>query len=376
MKLLFIITMGHCSSDICLVNRNKIFERLVEFSSHAKTAEENFELFFTEAVVNAGKAHQQELANFLTNQFSLADKAYSDLTAIVMSSPGECFNFEERRRLGKILEIYLEDKKSHIQFLWNGVIFGVLGHDLNGKVTQPLLLDHFFTFRLSETLRNHVEFLANEYKITLSKPDRFLVRNEVTSVVDRHLELGMFDSKEALKRTIFNGWILDKGLCKGLLRHVFEVNDTIGDFGAGGGHYSTWFNETGIVVSYAYDGTPLIEAVTDGKVTFMDLTEHQTMDRSFDWVFSIEVAEHIPKEFELEYLRNLQYHSSKGLIISWANSLVGLGHVNVKSFEEVIEFIESNASMTFDHDLTRLVRGSIHLEYIKKGFGIFRKKLQ
>lgn len=50
-----------------------------------------------------------------------------------------------------------------------------------------------------------------------------------------------------------------------------------------------------------YDGAENIESVTNGFVKFLDLTEEQDIDKS-DWTMSIEVAEHIPKNYEEIYL--------------------------------------------------------------------------
>jgi hypothetical protein len=46
-----------------------------------------------------------------------------------------------------------------------------------------------------------------------------------------------------------------------------DVLPTVGDLGAGGGHYSTWLNETGLVRAYAFDGIPEIEEVMPEKFT-------------------------------------------------------------------------------------------------------------
>ncbi|KAF4698200.1 hypothetical protein FOZ63_012553, partial [Perkinsus olseni] len=77
-----------------------------------------------------------------------------------------------------------------------------------------------------------------------------------------HTKSGAFDNLEALKRTTFDTWGLDTGLLRGIMQHIViphynYINSdvmSIGDLGAGGGHYSQWFNNTGIVYAYAFDG--------------------------------------------------------------------------------------------------------------------------
>jgi len=55
----------------------------------------------------------------------------------------------------------------------------------------------------------------------------------------------------------------------------------------------------------AYDGSPFSEEASEGKVQHMDLTVPQYGLPVYDWVLSLEVAEHIPAEFEAVYLDNL-----------------------------------------------------------------------
>lgn len=45
------------------------------------------------------------------------------------------------------------------------------------------------------------------------------------------------------------------------------------DLGAFGGHYSSWLNDTGLVTAYAFDGTPRVEELTQGRVRYAPLQE-------------------------------------------------------------------------------------------------------
>jgi len=59
-------------------------------------------------------------------------------------------------------------------------------------------------------------------------------------------------------------------------------------------------------------------------------------------VISLEVGEHIPKQFQDIYLENLTSHCKKYLIISWAlKGQGGYGHVNELNNDEIIPIIES-----------------------------------
>merc|ERR1719247_3562508 len=101
---------------------------------------------------------------------------------------------------------------------------------------------------------------------------------------------GRFSTMEALRRDTFDEYQPDKGLLRGLLRHVFPVDAAVADFGAGSGHYSKWLNDTGLVTAYAFDGSPDIELVTKSVVQTADLGKPLQLWRRFDWVLCIEVA--------------------------------------------------------------------------------------
>jgi hypothetical protein len=55
----------------------------------------------------------------------------------------------------------------------------------------------------------------------------------------------------------------------------------------------------------AFDGAPFCEETSEGRVQFMDLTVPQYGIPLYDWVISLEVAEHIPSKYESIYLDNL-----------------------------------------------------------------------
>jgi tryptophanyl-tRNA synthetase len=38
----------------------------------------------------------------------------------------------------------------------------------------------------------------------------------------------------------------------------------------------------------------------------------------YDWIISLEVAEHIPEKYEAVYLDNIFRHAKEGIILSWA----------------------------------------------------------
>lgn len=82
-----------------------------------------------------------------------------------------------------------------------------------------------------------------------------------------------------------------------------------------------------------YDGYPGTPELTNGLGHVADLSQRQNFGM-YDWVFSIEVGEHIPKQFEKNFLHNLTSHAKTGIILSWAEEEQdGIGHVNCRSQE-------------------------------------------
>jgi tryptophanyl-tRNA synthetase len=63
-------------------------------------------------------------------------------------------------------------------------------------------------------------------------------------------------------------------------------------------------------------GAGNIEEFTNGFLKFFDLTIPLSLPRK-DWVFSLEVGEHIPHQFEGMVLRNFHAHNCKGIVMSW-----------------------------------------------------------
>ena len=83
--------------------------------------------------------------------------------------------------------------------------------------------------------------------------------------------------------------------------HLFtsKLGKHVGSFGDGPGEYKRLLDETGTLASYtAYDGSPFASENSQGRVSHLDFTIDAFGLPAFDWVLSLEVAEHIPAEFE------------------------------------------------------------------------------
>tara|TARA_Y100000034_G_C6794219_1_gene355829 strand:- start:294 stop:857 length:564 start_codon:yes stop_codon:yes gene_type:complete len=128
----------------------------------------------------------------------------------------------------------------------------------------------------------------------------------------------------------------DEGLLEALKAVVAE-QETLVDFGCGDASYSKAIAETGIKVE-AYDGNPNAKEVSGGFASTLDLSEPFDLKKKFDVVMCLEVAEHLPKEYEDILIDNLLKHVNGYLIISWAiPGQGGVGHFNEQPNEYVRE---------------------------------------
>lgn len=160
----------------------------------------------------------------------------------------------------------------------------------------------------------------------------------------------------------------DPGLMGELIRLCKENNiDIIYDFGCGAGKYVKQFVK-GRIVAFGYDGNPITEEFDHCQV--LDLSSNFNLP-PVDLILSLEVGEHIPKEYEQTFINNLFKSTDKYLILSWAiPGQGGYGHVNEKTNEEVIELIPMN----FNVELTKKFRDSVtEVPWFKNTLMVFEK---
>ena len=111
--------------------------------------------------------------------------------------------------------------------------------------------------------------------------------------------------------------------------HLNTTSFDVMELGAGMGCYTQYLASRGVPIR-AYDGSPTVAQKTDGLVQTADLSRRQSLGPRADWVFCIEVAEHIPPQFEEALLSNVHEHNRKGVVLSWSSLKPphGNGHVN------------------------------------------------
>lgn len=159
----------------------------------------------------------------------------------------------------------------------------------------------------------------------------------------------------ANKRRVGGNDYIDKRFASFLM--LLFANSSVTDFGCGLGQYGKEFLKKDIPW-VGYDGAENIESVTNGFVKFLDLTEEHDIDKS-DWTMSIEVGEHIPKEYEEMYLYNILNPAKKGVLLSWAlPDQPGHYHVNGKKNKIVICLMEA-VGFSFDTAKTNALRNTV-----------------
>lgn len=165
----------------------------------------------------------------------------------------------------------------------------------------------------------------------------------------------------------------DMKLVKALSK--FFKGKTVGSFGDGPGAYKREIEKIGEVKLYdAYDGAPFCEETSAGRVKFLDLTVPQYGVPIYDWIISLEVAEHIPSKFESVYIDNLVRHSREGIVMSWAKpGQGGLAHINNRAPAYAIKVMEVRGLM-LDKNATESLRLASSFHWLHDNTKVFVRK--
>jgi len=150
-----------------------------------------------------------------------------------------------------------------------------------------------------------------------------------------------------------------------------KINSIV-DFGCGPGFYLKNIKD---IVSHVegYDGNPNTPILTNGLCGVLDLSKKFNLNRKFDCVISLEVGEHIPKEFESIFLENITRHTDNIIILSWAiKGQDGDGHFNCQNNDYIISEMYKRG-FSYDEELSNNVRSKNVVFWFKNTFMVFKK---
>lgn len=155
----------------------------------------------------------------------------------------------------------------------------------------------------------------------------------------------------------------------------FLQGKTVASFGDGPGAYKREVLKLGHVKSFdSFDGAPFCEKTSEGRVQFMDLTIPQYGIHNYDWIMSLEVAEHIPEKFEHIFLDNIFRHAREGILLSWAvPGQGGLDHINNQPLSYVVNIMEKNGFYR-DENASKKLQESAQLPWIRSNLNVYRRK--
>lgn len=152
----------------------------------------------------------------------------------------------------------------------------------------------------------------------------------------------------------------------------FEKDVPVIDLGCGKGTYCAYLSDRGFVDVTGIEGKRLME-VDYNHIIVADLTLGLA-----GWqgnVISLEVFEHIPKQYENIFVQNILNCLSGKLVLSVAvEGQPGLGHVNCRNNDYIINLFERHG-LKFQAERTADIRSRVepHVEYLRNTLMIFER---
>jgi hypothetical protein len=146
------------------------------------------------------------------------------------------------------------------------------------------------------------------------------------------------------------------------------------DFGCGLGKYVLSLRKAGLECD-GYDGNPHTPVLTDGVCKTLNLAQPVQLEKQYDCVISLEVGEHVPKEYESTFLDNLSANATVTIVLSWAiPGQEGDGHVNCHANSYIIYQLWKRG-FVFQPRWTALIRANASLYWFKNTLMVFCKGL-
>lgn len=181
-------------------------------------------------------------------------------------------------------------------------------------------------------------------------------------------ENGFWEGLEAKNQHCY-----DKKLSEELLNFFKnEKIESVCDLGCGMGNYVKHFKENGLNAS-GFDGNPNTLELTNNICSVLDLSKPIKFEKSYSWILSLEVGEHLPKKFEDIFINNLHNNNINGIVLSWAiKGQGGVGHFNEQNNDYIKKKI-CDLGYFNDIDAEENLRSKSTLRWFKNTIMIFRK---
>ena len=164
-------------------------------------------------------------------------------------------------------------------------------------------------------------------------------------------------------------YFIDRGLVNAIASQA--TGKSVIEFGSGMGCYIGALKDSD-KLSWAdgYDGSPTIATLTQGLVGHADLTDPKLKLGCADMVLCLEVAEHIPKDFEADFLRTIDVHAARSVIFSWSAHVGGLGHVNPRDAAYVQKRMKG-LGFALNETATKALRKAAKISWLKSSVARF-----
>lgn len=121
-----------------------------------------------------------------------------------------------------------------------------------------------------------------------------------------------------------------------------------------------------------YDGNPHTPTLAGERCQILDLAVPACVEPA-DWVLCLEVAEHIPAEYEDVLIANLHNHNRLGIVISWAvPGQGGFGHVNCRD-NAYVRGIFHELGYASDYGAQHQLRDAASMGWFKNTLMVFRR---
>jgi hypothetical protein len=156
------------------------------------------------------------------------------------------------------------------------------------------------------------------------------------------------------------------------LLNIFAPREWVIDFGCGDGYYLHSLKLNGFDCVIGIEGH-----INPSRPKFI-FNADISQPRQYPFhgqVMSLEVGEHIPVEFEQNYIDNLSRHCASRMVISWAvPGQNGIGHVNCRENSYVIDQMEKRGLKLNDKVTAYLREGiEMHVRYFENTLMVFDK---